>query len=157
MPKGFISSARSYVKNVWGHTKLVATREETISAAFGDLARDVKKLKATVVDIDVEGAHGKAVQLVKAGQRKYNAQDYVTAEKCFRSATFEDPHYALAVTYLGHSLYKLGRTQEAVHAWQRAIEIDPDSYAAKRARRKLQHVQTGEAKLISELEERLGQ
>jgi hypothetical protein len=33
--------------------------------------------------------------------------------------------------------------------------MDPDSYAAKRARRKLQHVQTSQAKLVSELEERL--
>ena len=140
MSKGFLAGARSYVKNVWGHTKLAAPREETISAP---------------VDLDVSGPHGKAVQLVKAGRRKYDARDYATAEKCFRSATFEDPKYALAVTYLGHCLLKMGRRDDAIAAWQQACEMDPDSYAAQRARRKLQQMQRGETRLTSDLEDEM--
>jgi tetratricopeptide (TPR) repeat protein len=155
MSKGFSASAKSYAKNVISHTKLVVTRKETVGEALQDLRRDSKKLKAMVVEVDVSGPHGKAVQLVKNGRRKYNAQDYETAEKCFRGAILEDPDYTLAMTYLGHALYKLGRSAEAAAVWQRASSMDPGSYAGKKARQKLGHLQKRNEDLVSDLDERL--
>ncbi len=155
MPKGFLASAKSYTKNLLGHTKLVVTRKETIGEALDDVRRDSKKLKATVVDVDVSGPHGRAVQLVKNGRRKYNSHDYETAEKCFRGALLEDPEYTLALTYLGHALYKLGRVQEATVAWKRASQKDPNSYAGQKALEKLEHLQNRTADLVASLEERM--
>ena len=90
----------------------------------------------------------KASLLVQAGRQKYNAGDYVTAEKCFRSAFLEDQDCQLAVTYMGKALYRLGKLDAAVAVLQRSIEMDPDSYAGQKAFHRLQRIEQKTGKAI---------
>jgi tetratricopeptide (TPR) repeat protein len=155
MAKGFFGSVKSFSKNLLAHAKLLMSRQESLGDAMRDIRRDSKKLKATVVEIDLTSPHAKAVQMVKNGRIKYNNHDYETAEKCFRGALLEDPDYTLALTYLGHALYKLGRATDAAVFWKRAVVKDPDSPAGQKAKEKLEHLENRTANLVSSLEERI--
>jgi tetratricopeptide (TPR) repeat protein len=151
--KGFLPSAKSYTKNLVAHTWLLMRRKETVGEAWESVARDSEKLKRTLESEDLNDARTRASHLVKEGRRKYNAKDYQTAENCFRSAILEDPRHTWAVTYLGHALYKLGRLNEALAAWQRAYAMDPTSDAGLRAQQKLRHVERQTRDLVAHLEE----
>ena len=102
-----------------------------------------------------KGDHREAKRLMNAGRDFYNGKNYEKAEQHFRRALIEDDQYAWAMTFLGHTLYKQNRHTEAVHAWELAVEMDPDSDAASKARRKLQHVEKQDIKLREDLNDRL--
>lgn len=125
---GIITSARTYLKGIAQHPKEQKENAEPAKNLFSG------KDKASV--------------LVQAGQRKYDAGDYVTAEKCFRSAFLEDQDCQLAVTYLGKALYKLGKLDAAAVVLQRSLEMDPDSYAGQKALQRLQRIEQKTGKAI---------
>ena len=141
MAKAWVWSVKSYLGNVTEHLRRVVTRKEGLEEALADLSGEPQKPKPSRVVADLNDPRGRAVELVTAGRRKYAAKDYVTAEKCFRSAMLEDGRYALAITYLGHALYRLGRTEEAVAAWRRAFAMEPNSEAGLKAYQKLKHME----------------
>lgn len=155
MAKGFLGSAKSYTKNLGKLFWRVATREEAASDVLDHLKRDTQKLKHSMERRDSsKGNHKAASRLVDDGRLAYNGGHYGQAEDYFRRALIEDHTYTWAYTYLGHSLYKQGRRDEAVVEWERAIKCDPDSDAANKARRKIQHVEKSKYRTAQELEER---
>lgn len=154
MRKGFVSSTKSYAKNLAAHVRHVVTRKETPGEALTRIKSDSKKLKRSLTSSDSSDSHKDAIRLVKRGRARYNAHDYEEAEECFQSAIAEDPDYALALTYLGHTLYQMRRTNEAMAAWQRAYLVDPTSRAGLKALKKLRHVAKGGTGAVHELIER---
>jgi len=54
------------------------------------------------------------------------------AEKYLRRATEVAPHFAQAWSDLGVALSKLGRTDEAVAAWEKALREDPRCQTAQK-------------------------
>ena len=157
MGKGFLSSAKSFAKNVALHTRGLVKGEESVRDALTGVGRDSKKLTRTlhgsVKKEDEKTLHTNA--LVKKGRERYNAKDYGAAEKCFREALMEDPHQIWAMLYLGHTFYQQGRAAEAIVSWRRAHAEDPVSEAGLKAQRKIQHVEKATSDTVKELQERL--
>ena len=139
MSKGILRSVKTYAKNIGKHVGSIATRKESPIKAASALLRDTKKLKRAAVGKKKgrSGDRRSATRLVKDGRRSYNATDYEKAEEKFRSAIVADKSYALAYTYLGHSLYKQGKMRDAASYWRMAIQTEPDSEAATNAMKKL--------------------
>jgi len=138
MSKGILRSVKTYAKNIGKHVGSIATRKESPVKAASALLRDTKKLKrAAMGKGEKTGDRRSATRLVKDGRAAYNAGGYEKAEEKFRSAIVADKTYALAYTYLGHSLYKQGRTSDAASYWRMAIQTEPDSEAASKAMNKL--------------------
>lgn len=156
MKKGFIGSAKSYTKNVGKLLVRVATRKKPPSEALEQLKKDTRKLKHTLTRREgPTGNRKEAARFVEDGRQAYNGGHYNRAESYFKRALIEDDSNAWAFTYLGHSKYKQGRRDEAVAFWERAIECEPDSDAARKARKKLQHVAKTKHRVAHELEDRL--
>ena len=82
----------------------------------------------------------RAIDLVKRGMKAYNEKDYDAAESLFRRATHKDPGYGRGYAYLGNALYKQKRNIDAVTAWNKAIDVEPNSDAAEMAKEKLAHM-----------------
>lgn len=153
MAKGLFGNARTFVKNMTFHLGLVLRRKARRIGAWAAIRRDWRKLRRSTKRAQTGAAHKNAVHLVKKGRERYNARDYEGAESYFRDALTEDPRYALAHTYLGHSLYKQGHIRQAVAAWRRAVAAEPGSEAATKAQRKIRYVQKTHADYVSILED----
>ncbi len=132
-----IKTTKTYVKNLVKHAKWLITRHETVSEAVEGIRKDSKKLVKTVAN----GAHTSgaktARKLTEEARHAYNEHRYESAEELLRTAIVEDTKYALALTYLGHTLYKQNKVEEAVRYWTKATIVDPASDAAQRAQRKI--------------------
>ncbi len=101
------------------------------------------------------GKHREAVATLERGRKIYNAKNYPRAEELFRKAILEDESYAKAHYYLGLALYKQNDSQGAVRAWTRATQVDPAGSMGLKAARKLNYVQKGLSRTVSELESRV--
>jgi tetratricopeptide (TPR) repeat protein len=73
--------------------------------------------------LDMDPNH--AAAHINLGTLYYNRQEYVLAEKHYRSAIQLDPRYALAYFDLGNVLDETGRVQEAIATYQTAIQLAP--------------------------------
>ena len=62
---------------------------------------------------------------INLGTLYYNRQDFVSAEKHYRSAVQSDPRYALAYFDLGNVLDETGRIPDAIAAYSTAIQLAP--------------------------------
>ena len=62
---------------------------------------------------------------INLGTLYYNRQEYVLAEKHYRSAIEIDPRYALAYFDLGNVLDETGRVQEAIVTYKAALQLAP--------------------------------
>ena len=62
---------------------------------------------------------------INLGTLYYNRQDYVLAERHYRSAIQIDPRYALAYFDLGNVLDETGRVAEAINTYKTAIQLAP--------------------------------
>jgi len=62
---------------------------------------------------------------INLGTLYYNRQDYVLAERHYRSAIQIDPRYALAYFDLGNVLDETGRVGEAINTYKTAIQLAP--------------------------------
>ena len=154
MAKGFLSSAKSYAKNGGKHLWWLLRREERIPEAWDGFKRDTQKLKHTLRKAPPSGNRKKTERILKEGRQAYNAKRYPQAEKLFREAVAEDEGCAWAFTYLGHTLYQQNRPDDALAAWEQAIEVDSGSEAARKARQKIQHVNKRHLKFMRELTNR---
>jgi len=143
MSNGLWPNTKTFAKNVWLRVHGVLTHRFSVRDALNGMRRDGKKLRRTLAPSDSK--RREATHVAEKARRAYNKKDYVRAEKGFRKAIAADPGYALAHTYLGHCLYQLGRLDDAVGSWRRAIEAEPNSDAAQSARKKIGHVQKNKA------------
>jgi tetratricopeptide (TPR) repeat protein len=155
MAKGFFSSSITFAKNLSKHASLVASRKESVREAWAEITQDTQKLKYTVTGSKTPLNHRKAAQLAAQGRKAYNKGRFEKAEQNFRHALTYDPEYSLPQLYIGHTLYKLGRIEQAMAAWQRTIEMDPLAEEADTARRKIQHVSRRQADTVEHLKQRL--
>jgi tetratricopeptide (TPR) repeat protein len=73
--------------------------------------------------LEIQPTH--AAAHINLGTLYYNRQEYVLAEKHYRSAIQIDPRYALAYFDLGNVLDETGRVQEAIATYQTAIQLAP--------------------------------
>lgn len=132
-----IKTTKTFVKNLAKHAKWVLKRDESISEAIEGIRNDSKKLARTVKQGAPSTSGKTARKLTEEARHAYNEHRYADAEELLRTAIVEDSKYALAYTFLGHTLYKQKKVEEAVRYWTKATVIDPESEAAKRAQRKI--------------------
>jgi tetratricopeptide (TPR) repeat protein len=154
--KGFIGSLKSFTKNLSRHVSGVVTRKETRRDAKNRILADGKKLVQSLRPQESKERQKCAEEWLKKGTHKYNHKEYDRAEECFRRAVDEDPKCVAAVTYLGHTLYQKNMMDEALRAWKRAHEMDPNSPAGQKAMRKIQHVEKMQKDVLAQIRERLG-
>jgi tetratricopeptide (TPR) repeat protein len=81
--------------------------------------------------------HKYAVHNVKMGIKYYNVRNYAKAVEHFSAALKYDDAYSRAYYYLGNAYYKMRRMTDALCNWRLAIESEPDSDSADKARDKL--------------------
>ena len=155
MPKGLVSTAVTYAKNLTKHARRVATGAESAKAAMAGLSRDTKKLKHKLAGPKGEGDHRRSAKMAERGRAAYNRKEYEKAEERFRLAIIEDPEYALPRLYLGDALYKQGRLDEAVSCWKHTIRAAPRSDEAAKARQKIDHVEANMRSVVSQMERKL--
>lgn len=157
MAKGFLSSFKTYRKNVIRHVGYVFSGKEEFGHAAKEIRRDSRKLWHSLSRKSQEenSTRKRAIQFAKQGRESYNNGNYEAAEKAFRNAATEDPTYALALHFLGNTLYKMNRSSDAVVAWRRAHDADPRSETGQEAQRRVQHVAKQENDVVKQLEERL--
>jgi tetratricopeptide (TPR) repeat protein len=75
-------------------------------------------------------AQSPAIKLYATGLDFYNKQNYVEAEKAFRTALQEDRENAHLWLHLGNTLRKQGDNNEAKHCFERSIGLNPRSSEA---------------------------
>jgi tetratricopeptide (TPR) repeat protein len=97
-------------------------------------------LQVLEIEPDHPAAH------INLGTIYYNRQDFVTAEKHYRSAVQSDPRYALAYFDLGNVLDETGRIPEAIAAYSTAIQLAP-TYADAHYNLALAYERSGEPRL----------
>lgn len=155
MGKRFLSSAGTFAKNVGLHARRLAKREETPGEAWAELAKDARKLKRALAKAAVTQTEKEVEQLVEHGRRAYNVKDYEKAEAFFRQALVDNKDHCLAHTYLGYTLYKVGRFGEAETCWNRALDVATTLEAGEKARRKLLHLQRKKEQALHNIEDRI--
>ena len=137
MSQGLLHGVRVFIKNIRRHTVRVVTRKETLRDALTDMRHDSHKLKSLYRHSYDHGHYDAAKKLAKKGRDAYNDGHFESAAGFFHEAIETDPRYAYPYTYLGHTYYKLNRLDDALHYWRQATEVDPNSEAAEKARRKI--------------------
>lgn len=137
MTQGVLHGVRVFAKNIVRHTMRVFRRKETLRDAFKNMRHDSHKLKNLYRHSYDQGHYEAAKKLAKKGRSAYNDGNFESAADYFHQAIETDIRYAYAYTYLGHTYYKLNRLDDALHYWRQATEVDPNSEAAEKARRKI--------------------
>lgn len=113
--------------------------EDTEYSALGWFRRILRRrrVRKTLPDQVSDYEHKQAARYLETGREYYNKKRYKKARKYFEKAAATDGRYGLAYYYLGLAMYKTDRPKGAKSAWQRAIDVDPESEAADKAREKL--------------------
>jgi tetratricopeptide (TPR) repeat protein len=151
MSKPILSVAKTFVKNIFRHTELVVARDESARDAIKAINKDVRKIKNMAGNAEDRKGHKSALKLVEKGRRSYNEKSYSVAEEYFRRALEADPKCSLALTYLGHTMYQIGRQNEAIACWREAVAADPNSEGAVKARQKLEIMEQRKRKVVDDL------
>src|SRR5690349_19796451 len=68
-----------------------------------------------------------AGQYIAAGNQFYTAKDYAKAVQYYKYATTLDPNSAAAYQGLGNSYYGLGQRSDALAAYDKALQINPNN------------------------------
>src|SRR3954470_4927123 len=68
---------------------------------------------------------------LKRGDAAFTARDYRTALFAYQDAILTAPKSAEALSKAGQAYAKLGHDQEAIDAWTKALEIDPNNAPAR--------------------------
>jgi tetratricopeptide (TPR) repeat protein len=70
---------------------------------------------------------------VAEGDRAFNAKDFRAALFAYQDAISADPGNAEALLKAGNAYARLGHDDEAIEQWNRALQLDPQSAAARDA------------------------
>lgn len=92
---------------------------------------------------------------LEKGRVAYNKKEYKKAINAFETAIEFDPREPLAHYFAGLAYYKTEKTDEAVAAWHRAVDVAPNSEAAAKALGKIEYVQGHMARIADELSRRI--
>lgn len=123
------------------------TEESATSWIRGFLRR--RRVRMTMPGEVSEEDHKRAARDLETGREYYNKKRYKKAAKYFQRAATIDGRYGLAYYYLGLAFYKTDRPKGARSAWQRAIDVDPESEGAEKAREKLGNEKLGEKRKVT--------
>lgn len=137
-------SIKERLQDYFADLSVHATRLEKGEIRFGGFLRvvglETKKLLYRASKGESTHQRKQAIELVKRGMVDYNEKRYKDASDLFRRAARKDPDYGRAHAYLGNALYKQNFITDAITAWNKAIEVEPNSDAADLAKEKLQKV-----------------
>lgn len=153
MRKSIRAQLGEYRATVTGHVQKLIRREEKPKELLTQCIAGVRKLAHEIAKSPPTEERKSAIRYVKRGVQEYNAKRYDDAVHSFRKALSFDANYARAHTYLGNALYKRGHVTEAVSAWQKAVEVDPESEAAAKAQSKLLRFGAGAENILSHMKE----
>ena len=107
--------------------------------AVVDFAGEITQAAATHrLDDTVVVAHlynNRGYELIHAAQKKGRSVPWSRALQQFRIATKIEPRFALAWNNAGLALARMGRTKEAILAFDYALTLDPNLEAARHNRR----------------------
>ena len=132
-----VANTIGYIQNLLKHLFRLVTLRESPYEAGAATVRNTRKWARAFRGRRTRH-HREAIDYTEEGRHHFNHKRYIEAEEALRNAIAADAQYALAHTYLGYVLYKMGRYQEAALYWNQAIEINPRSHAAKKARENLE-------------------
>lgn len=111
---------------------------EVLAPVRDEIGQILGRLKQRAPKVADETDHRRAANLVETGRKYYNERRYHKAERCFRKAVRSDESYGLAHYYQGLALYQINMPKAARTAWNRTIEVEPDSEIAQKALSKLE-------------------
>jgi len=140
MAKKMAERLLGYGQELSAHVRRAVKREEAPKEALGAVVAETAKLFQKLRKGATTHERKVSIDLVKRGMEHYNARRYAEAEELFQRAVSKDPGYARAHAYYANAVYKLGRSTEALAAWNKAINAEPGSDAAKLAEEKIAHV-----------------
>ena len=129
-------------------TRRIFNREEDKREALAGMAKEAGRFVKHMIKPGATRDRKQAVALVNKGKDAYNAAEYKKAEKYFKKSLSEDPSYARAWMYLGNTYYKEKLNAEAGDAWVKAIEAEPKSGAAEKAREKIKKTGHGQVDVV---------
>ena len=138
MARSLTHDRQVFVANLWKRVKRVAQRREPPMDAIRGIGEDFHKLRHGYKVSRRSDEEKEARRLLKKGRKAYNEKNYSDAENYLMRALEHDEQLAWAHCFLGYTLYKLGRPDEATNHWNRAVVCDPNSDAADKARKKLE-------------------
>ena len=111
---------------------------QVLAPVRDEIGQVLGRLKQRAPKVADETDHRMAANLVETGRKYYNERRYHKAERCFRKAVRSDECYGLAHYYQGLALYRINMPKAARTAWNRTIEVEPDSEIAQKALSKLE-------------------
>lgn len=155
MSRSLLQDLKTLVKNVFKRLRFVLSRRKTVRRALSGVVSDVKKLRVHVGAQHATERRKAALKYVKQGRTAYNAKNDAHAEKMFREAVAVDETCALAYAYLGNSLYRQGRTDDAEVSWRRATMVEPASEGAEKALHSLQRLARKKKAYMDQLDDKL--
>ncbi len=135
--KTFIGGVGTVFKNIFIHLGRFFSGREGFGTSVGGIAHDFRKLFHTLLRKKEGEDEKRAKRYVKKGRLAYNQRRYEAAENAFREAILADAKCAIAYTFLGHTLYKMGWYREALVYWGKAVDIAPGTDAANKAQEKI--------------------
>lgn len=131
---------QEFAADLKSHAERLEKGEIRAAGFFRAVGQETRKLVYRVSKGDTSHERKQAIDLVKRGMVEYNEKRYKDAEALFRRAAAKDPNYGRAHAYLGNALYRQKHLTDAITAWNKAVEVEPNSDAADLAREKLQKV-----------------
>ena len=143
MAKSLKERLQEYLLDLKAHADRLKKGEIRFAAFLRAVAQETRKVVYRVSKGETTHERKYAIDLVKRGMLDYNAKRYKDAEDLFRRAVGKDANYGRAHAYLGNALYKQKRITDAITAWNKAIEVEPNSDAADLAKEKIYKVTNG--------------
>ncbi len=137
----FMESVRRRIDHFFEDTEESAT-------SWVQSIRRQRRVRNTMPDPVTDEEHKQAARVLESGREYYNKKRYKKAMKYFQRAATIDGRYGLAYYYLGLAMYKTDRPKGARSAWRRAVDVDPESEAAEKARLKLGNDKLGEQRKV---------
>ena len=140
MARSLKERLQEYVLDLRTHAERLEKGEVRPGVFFQAFFVETRKLVYRASKGDTTNGRKEAIDFVKRGMVDFNEKRYKEAEGHFCRAIDKDANYGRAHAYLGNALYKQKRISEAIAAWNKAIEVEPNSDAADLAKAKLQKV-----------------
>lgn len=133
-------SLSSLVNSMIEHSVLMCFCLFAIPLAFPAHAQSAKK--SDIQPSKQTGAN-RLESKISAATEAFKGQHFEEAARLFKEVVTQDPKHALAWHFLGQSLEKTGRKQEARSAYEKSLELQPAGTLGERNRAMLSQLRPG--------------